>query len=333
MPLPQVADALRSLAAAPRRRRGRSPTSARSSSRCSSRRPKFAPDATFVGGHPLAGTEDSGWAAADPPLFRDAPWALTLEDDTDLDGLAADRRAGVRPGREAGARDGRRAGRRGGPRHRAAARAGRGAGAHRPGRRPARALAGRRLLPVRLAGSPAPARSSSPPGATATCRWSTALDDVIARLGAARDELAADRSVSALAAAGHQARMDWEHRRFAAGRTAAPTATSLLRARRTPAAGSPRCCATRTAIRLLGMRPTDARTDARPARAPTQIEQAVLAPLVLGLRRDRRGRRRRAADVERAGVVAVRRPPASVLDVDTVGCRSTCRHPHRLSCR
>ena len=49
-------------------------------------------DARFVGGHPLAGTEESGWAAADPLLFRDAPWALALETDTDLDawlGLAS----------------------------------------------------------------------------------------------------------------------------------------------------------------------------------------------------------------------------------------------------
>lgn len=47
------------------------------------------PSARFVGGHPLAGTEESGWAAADPALFRDAPWALTLEADTDLDAWLA----------------------------------------------------------------------------------------------------------------------------------------------------------------------------------------------------------------------------------------------------
>jgi prephenate dehydrogenase len=46
---------------------------------------ELLPDVRFVGGHPLAGTEESGWAAADPLLFRDAPWALTLEADTDLD--------------------------------------------------------------------------------------------------------------------------------------------------------------------------------------------------------------------------------------------------------
>ncbi len=45
---------------------------------------EIIPTARFVGGHPLAGTELSGWDAADPLLFRDAPWALTLEPDTDL---------------------------------------------------------------------------------------------------------------------------------------------------------------------------------------------------------------------------------------------------------
>src|SRR6476469_5890815 len=46
---------------------------------------ELTPQANFVGGHPLAGTEDSGWGAADPLLFRDAPWTLTIEHDTDLD--------------------------------------------------------------------------------------------------------------------------------------------------------------------------------------------------------------------------------------------------------
>ena len=41
-----------------------------------------------------------------------------------------------------------------------------------------------------------------------------ALDDVIARLTIARDELAAENSMFELAAAGHAARMDWEHRQF-----------------------------------------------------------------------------------------------------------------------
>ena len=38
----------------------------------------------FVGGHPMAGTERSGYGATDPALFRGARWALCVEPDTDL---------------------------------------------------------------------------------------------------------------------------------------------------------------------------------------------------------------------------------------------------------
>lgn len=38
----------------------------------------------FVGGHPMAGRETSGFAAADPDLFSGAAWALCLEADTSL---------------------------------------------------------------------------------------------------------------------------------------------------------------------------------------------------------------------------------------------------------
>ena len=38
----------------------------------------------FVGGHPMAGTERSGFAATDPELFTGARWALCLEPGTDL---------------------------------------------------------------------------------------------------------------------------------------------------------------------------------------------------------------------------------------------------------
>jgi prephenate dehydrogenase len=42
----------------------------------------------------------------------------------------------------------------------------------------------------------------------------TALDEVIERLVKARGELADGESVYELAEAGHQARVEWEHRRF-----------------------------------------------------------------------------------------------------------------------
>lgn len=40
--------------------------------------------AGFVGGHPMAGRETSGFAAADPDLFASCAWVLCLEPDTSL---------------------------------------------------------------------------------------------------------------------------------------------------------------------------------------------------------------------------------------------------------
>jgi prephenate dehydrogenase len=37
----------------------------------------------FVGGHPMAGTAHSGWAAGDEKLFVDAPWVLSVDDHVD----------------------------------------------------------------------------------------------------------------------------------------------------------------------------------------------------------------------------------------------------------
>lgn len=39
--------------------------------------------ARYVGGHPMAGTNESGWSAADPDLFRDAVWVVTVDDGAD----------------------------------------------------------------------------------------------------------------------------------------------------------------------------------------------------------------------------------------------------------
>jgi prephenate dehydrogenase len=44
-----------------------------------------APRARYVGGHPMAGTAESGWAAGDGTLFRGAAWVVIADDGTDLD--------------------------------------------------------------------------------------------------------------------------------------------------------------------------------------------------------------------------------------------------------
>ncbi len=43
------------------------------------------PGTRFVGGHPLAGTEDSGWRAGDARLFDGAPWSLVLTENPGTD--------------------------------------------------------------------------------------------------------------------------------------------------------------------------------------------------------------------------------------------------------
>jgi prephenate dehydrogenase len=44
----------------------------------------FAPGVRFVGGHPMAGTTESGWRAGNAALFGGAAWVACIEDDTDL---------------------------------------------------------------------------------------------------------------------------------------------------------------------------------------------------------------------------------------------------------
>jgi prephenate dehydrogenase len=46
-----------------------------------------APRARYVGGHPMAGTAESGWAAGDAELFRGAAWVVIADDGADLDVL------------------------------------------------------------------------------------------------------------------------------------------------------------------------------------------------------------------------------------------------------
>lgn len=44
---------------------------------------RIHPNGRYVGGHPMAGTSHSGWAATEPTLFEGAMWMVTTHDDTD----------------------------------------------------------------------------------------------------------------------------------------------------------------------------------------------------------------------------------------------------------
>ncbi len=44
-----------------------------------------APRARYVGGHPMAGTAESGWAAGQAGLFADAAWVIAADDGLDLE--------------------------------------------------------------------------------------------------------------------------------------------------------------------------------------------------------------------------------------------------------
>lgn len=46
-------------------------------------------DGRYVGAHPMAGTEHSGFVASDPELLRGARWALTVDPATDLEAFLA----------------------------------------------------------------------------------------------------------------------------------------------------------------------------------------------------------------------------------------------------
>ena len=212
MPLPQVADAVRSLAP------HLAPT-ALLTDVGTLKRPvadavaDIVPDALFVGGHPLAGTEESGWGATDPLLFRDAPWALTIEKDTDLDAwlriaeLVCD--LGAKPVPTTIAEQDAAVARVIGLPHVLAE---------------ALALTGLAGGPLGLSLAAGSYISGSRVARTRpelVATWCDgndalvgALDDAIDHLRASRDELANGGSVFDLAKAGHDARINWEHRQF-----------------------------------------------------------------------------------------------------------------------
>ncbi len=227
---------------------------------------RHAPRARFVGGHPLAGVEETGWPAADPALFRDAPWALTLEPDTDLDawlgvaGLICD--LGARPVPTTAQDQDAAVARVIGLPHVLAE---------------ALALTGLHGGPLGLSLAAGSYRSGSRVARTRPELVSTwcddnpalvdALDDAIAHLSEARDALAGDGSVLPLARAGHRARVEWEHRRFEPVELAADAAELAALGRRggwvtavlrdSPADAAESASGTSAEVRLLGMRPAE----------------------------------------------------------------------------
>jgi prephenate dehydrogenase len=174
---------------------------------------ELLPGVRFVGGHPLAGTEQSGFLASDPLLFRDAPWSLILEPDTDLTAwlvvaeLLCD--LGARPVPTTAAEQDAAIARVIGLPHLLAE---------------ALALTGLRGGELGLslaAGSYTTGSRVARTRPELVATWCdgnhalvAALDDAIACLTASRDQLAGGASVLPLAQAGHQARMGWEQREF-----------------------------------------------------------------------------------------------------------------------
>ena len=103
------------------------------------------------------------------------------------------------------------------------------------------------LVHVRAPAWPAPAPTWSRPGATATRPLVDALDDVIARLSAARDELAADTlGATTWPMAGHD-RPDELGAPPVRSRSSCPPTARPCAPTAAAAAGSPPCCATTTA--------------------------------------------------------------------------------------
>ncbi len=208
----------------------------------------------FVGGHPLAGIEETGWDSTDPMLFRDAPWSLLIEDGTPVEAwlrlaeLVCD--LGAKPvpttaveqdfavARVIGlphvlAEALALTGLAGGPLGLSLA-----AGSYKSGSRVARTRP--ELVATWCDGNP---------GLVA------AIDDAVAHLRQARDALAAHGSMLPLAREGHDARINWEHRRFEP--VEIPADAALLRAHGSRGGWVTAVLRDDDGARLLGMRPVD----------------------------------------------------------------------------
>jgi prephenate dehydrogenase len=163
----------------------------------------------YVGGHPMAGVERSGFAASDPDLLAGAVWVLALEEDTELAawltvaGLVTGAGARVLP-TTAAAHDEAQARISGLPHLLATVLAVAG-GAGGP--LAAALAAGSFRDGTRVAGT----RPELIAALCDTNRQALAgvLDETLAELARARDALAGDGTVLPLATAGHRARRVW----------------------------------------------------------------------------------------------------------------------------
>ncbi|SNY87097.1 prephenate dehydrogenase [Nocardia amikacinitolerans] len=166
--------------------------------------------ARYVGGHPMAGTSESGWGATDPELFRDAVWAVGVDPGTHADPwrrvarLALDCGSVVVP--VVAEEHDRAVARISHLPHvlaEALAIAGTGGGPLALG-----LAAGSFRDGTRVAGTaPELVRAICEPNADALL---AVLDETLTVLGAARDTLAEDGSLADLTRAGHDARNDYE---------------------------------------------------------------------------------------------------------------------------
>jgi prephenate dehydrogenase len=176
---------------------------------------RLVPAARYVGGHPMAGTAESGWSAGSAELLRDAAWVVGTEDDTSVPDwlavaeLALDCGAQVVP---AGIDE-----------HDAAvARV-----SHLP-HLLASVLAsvGADGGPLALAlaagsfGDATRVAGSRPELVRAMCEGNraallTAVDDALGRLGVARGSLASTGSLAATIDTGHQGRLSYQRQRSA----------------------------------------------------------------------------------------------------------------------
>ncbi|MGK8502746.1 prephenate dehydrogenase [Nocardia asiatica] len=167
----------------------------------------------YVGGHPMAGTAESGWAATDPALFRDAVWAVGVDEGARVDPwtrvvrLALDCGSVVVP--VAAAEHDRAVARISHLPHvlaEALALAGAVGGDLALG-----LAAGSFRDGTRVAGTaPDLVRAICEPNSTALLE---VLDETLTVLGAARDSLRAERSLADLVEAGHDARRRYESAR------------------------------------------------------------------------------------------------------------------------